>query len=77
MGYFRRRVFYRRDYRRLPLARLFDERTAEERRCALVLYDCAFALWQEWHAAQVRAKNIRKLRAAVERPTFGAAGRAA
>jgi hypothetical protein len=48
--------------RRIELSRLMDDRPATERGCAIVVYDPAFALEQEWHEEAVRRRNIMILR---------------
>jgi hypothetical protein len=53
--------------RRLTLAKIFDFRSPEERRCAIVIYRVDFALWQEWRIEARRAENIRKLRGCVDK----------
>jgi hypothetical protein len=44
------------------LGKLCDNRTAEQRKRAIVVYDSGFALFQEWHEQIMHAANLRKLR---------------
>jgi hypothetical protein len=53
--------------KKIALRRLADDRTAEQRRCAIVSYDTAFAVSQEWHEQWKRRENIRKLRGAFKK----------